>query len=419
MGYRSVWSGIVGLLVVSLASPAVANDSSFGGAGGSVVPLKEDRVRMVSEKITLELKPTEGDDEAVSHRWHVDAQYLFENTSQEKVELTVGFPEAACGPSDGVVCPEDSSYTMRDLTTKVDGEEVELRVEKAEEVEDSEDWAGNLGRVHMFDVTFEPGERVVVEHEYRHNPSRSVGGFQLTYLTKTGRSWKGTIGSARFEVRVPKRHYYLSFPPEYSLVEREHSGEIDGDWTYVFEAEDWTPERDFFVHFGNHADMPWDPNCGPIERFDKLVAERIEILDCDEDGVICREEKRSVTEAKRNEILRDLGREGVEMIHKHDSGGHTMPEVARRCRNMPRAIHGYPFEDEELSEFFYPESFQAECRYCDAGESMAGGPEGGFRRVFHRPNPAFDEELLTPTERTFERAFELAGESLEDDDGED
>ena len=68
-----------------------ANDASFLGDGATVYANKENRVRMVkevihiSEKILPEGKRDPRD-------WIADCTFTFENLSDEKISLTMGFP---------------------------------------------------------------------------------------------------------------------------------------------------------------------------------------------------------------------------------------------------------------------------------------------------------------------------------------
>ncbi len=79
--FRSI---IVGLL---LTTNAAANDSLIYDNGSSVYPINTDKIRMVSEKITV-VRDGRPD-------WptaHVTCDFLFENTTNREVKAKVGFP---------------------------------------------------------------------------------------------------------------------------------------------------------------------------------------------------------------------------------------------------------------------------------------------------------------------------------------
>jgi hypothetical protein len=395
----------ISALTLCLAPPGFANDSSFGGAGGTVAPVQEDRVRMASEHIKMRLVPKKdepGDKSVYDSEWHVDARYVFENTTDEKVELTVGFPELGCAADSPC---EGSDYSIRNFRTRVDGDEVDHRIEEIDDVEGADDWIETLGRVYLFDVTFEPGATVEIVHHFEHTPSSSVDGYQANYLTRTGKFWKGTIGEATFEVRVPRRHYYLAFPKEYELVEREHSERIDGDWRYVFKTRDWTPEDNFHVHFGNFVEGP-GPRCARIPDIDRAYDEAVQKMSCKDEGVRCTKSGKKLNKAARKVALTNAGEELLAFARDSgDAGDRSDEELLRICRNTPYALHGYPFEDEKLRSLFYPDAFQTHCQYC--GPDEKGEYPDRWTRAFHAPNPDFTTELMSQTEMKYIRALKL------------
>ena len=84
---RFVAALFVGVCFLTSSPNAFANDSTFGGAGGTLAPLKETRIRMASEHITLEAR--------ASDIWTVQAEYVFENLTSESVTVQMGF-ELGC-----------------------------------------------------------------------------------------------------------------------------------------------------------------------------------------------------------------------------------------------------------------------------------------------------------------------------------
>jgi hypothetical protein len=105
-------STLVGAFLLTLVSPAWANDFMAGGTPSDLVPVDETRIGMQSEDIVMEYNDGE---------WLVSADYVFWNSSEELVAQKVGFPELNCDPNAGYDCNPDA---FKNLVTKVDGKAV-------------------------------------------------------------------------------------------------------------------------------------------------------------------------------------------------------------------------------------------------------------------------------------------------------
>jgi hypothetical protein len=320
--------------LVGAASAAWANDSSFGGEGAELIPLKETRIRMAAEDIVLEKK---------ERRWHIEATYTFENPTAEVVQLQLGFPERHCDPESDC---QDGGGIFKDMKTTARGVELPLKVGT---VDPKNEWAPHLGKVFLFDLTFQPKEKVTVVHRYSHAANSSVDGEWVSYVTRTGGLWNGPIGSARFTLRTPEKPWSLRHPKQFKLtsyVERP-VGKGKGQTEIIFEMKDWTPKTDLNVLFlrplgeGYVGGCP-DPYYASYDSLGKTTA--------------------------------------VEMLQKADDA------TLVKCRNMVYAHHGYTFKTKELQDFFY-------------------GPAKPFYEdeidVPLQPNPFYSEELLTYEEHQF------------------
>lgn len=323
-GLLSAWSPVV-----------VANDATFGGRGSDLLPLQETRVRMVSEDIVLELVP-------VRDAWQVTATYVFENPTDQAIKLQMGFPEERCREDQD--CTPNAGL-FQDLVTTVRGVPVEQREGRVSRAE----WAEQLGRVFLYDVTFAPRERVEIVHTYAYDRSTGVDWWGTTYLTRTGGLWGGPIGHARFTVRLREPVLYVIYPNVFALTRfAEEPSEAGGAKVeLVFEARDWRPTVDFSVSF---------PSFSIVAMTDEGLCQGIE-------GDLSDEELAPVLASWSDRQL-------------------------RACRNRLYSLHGYPFKDPALrAEAYGPPAL----------------PDWADPEVFAiapRPeNPAFSPALLSAGER--------------------
>jgi hypothetical protein len=279
---------------------AFANDSEFGGAGADLVPLSEQQVEMRSEDIRL----SAGGDE-----WSVEASYVFFNTADAPVKVQVGFPEFRCESDEGIDC---AGVAFRGLETRVNGEPVKHRQGKLGK---KHGWADFLGVVWLFDVTFPPGEPVNVQHRYRLKSGGNVSGDSFTsYVTRTGRSWKGPIGHAKFTCVLPP---YVRAVYDYSVkgltlrpprvIQNDGKPRLE----LVVEGDNWKPEGG--VGFAYNEYQSLEP-----------IAAR-----------------------KRNGTLAEPHRFAPPCDPKDD------PSEAQRCLNELYASKGYPFKSEALRRKYY------------------------------------------------------------------
>ena len=355
----------VGAYCLTFTPDAFANDSTFGGAGGTLAPLKETRIRMASEHITLEAR--------TSDLWTVQAEYVFENVTSESVTVQMGFPELGCMGD----CDMEHPFTMNGLITTVRGQKIAHRTGRIDP-SNKPNWAPRLGLIHLFDVTFEPNEKIAVEHRYSHAASTSVDGHSVTYLTRTGAFWNGPILDARFTIKHRLEHYYTTYPKDFTLVERKEVMTKGGpQWIYQFAMKSWQPKSDLDVFFGN-----------PVERLPQ---------GCPMSYHVENAWRRALQESK--ELTED---KLVEMVANEFFTSVTTP-VLNLCRHFPYAVHGKPFEDPALNEYFYAASTEKKCAGCDPNDGM---PKETMH-FYHQVNPTYSDALLDKNDLLYSRMANL------------
>jgi len=360
---------LIALYLAAFPLSASANDSSFGGEGADLAPLRETRVRMKSEDITLTLR----DD-----LWHVEARYRFDNPTRRAVEIQMGFPERHCDPEGD--CAEGAGRFL-DLHTEVRGEQVEMRVGR---VGREHEWAPRLGRVFLFDVRFAAREELEIVHRYRMPRSTFVETRdEVFYVTRTGALWAGPIERARFTVRTPYRPGRLAFPEEYQLqsfVERMDAGEPMTE--LVFEQRDWTPTRDLDLHlYESYAVMGQPevhcPDPTALDYYTRRLRERID-------------------ERERRRMREQLARINTRF--------RSLDDAQRRiCRNMVFAIHGYAFRSADLRRIFYPPPHQTVDPFGYMSEEEAREAEDApvYTVVLLQQNPEYSRSLVRPFENRY------------------
>lgn len=337
------------LVTMLVVSPSRADDAVFGGQGVNLIPLQETRVRMVSEDVLLEQvkNPDYDADEHIgdaTRHWRVEAVYRFENPTDQRLALQMGFPEQRC--TDGCFRRRGA---FRDLSTTVRGQPVPQREGK---VSLGDRWSRNLGRVFVYDVEFAPRESLEVVHRYTFDASVLVSGEVVDYVTQTGRLWADPIGRARFTIQPLNKPWIAQVPPEYRLISFTHmpcerSNEDPArraNTEFVFEMHDWTPREDLLLH------LIQDDGC----------ASGLLGLKC----ACCDEELRGQQDSPL-------------------------------CAAMVLARHGKTFDDPALSERFYtqPRQFDEEAEWClwDWGDS--------FQKIWLAPNPHYADSMLSDVER--------------------
>lgn len=314
---------------LTFASVATANDSTFGGAGADLVPLTQSNVAMQSEDIVLTYR---GGD------WQVQARYVFFNHAAEPLTLQVGFPEYRCEPDPNNDC---RNVAFRGLSTQVDGKPVKHRSGKLGK---GHAWASYLGTVWLFDATFPAQRELVIEHSY----SLSSGGDAMsnqftTYVTRTGASWKGNIGRARFTARLPASTHTVrqllvagaQVATPRLLLDSEPEPRVE----LSIEAKDWTPQGEVHVAFNNAVDAAGArlPSARAAWKKGKLSYDEL---------------------FPRSECWQVL---------------ELAPGAVQDCKNLVYASKGYGFKSRALSERFYADSSEFQLVKTELGDYWVRG----------------------------------------------
>ena len=109
---RSLPALVLIALAAVASAPARANDAEYSNYSGSPAPVQNDVVRMASETISFTQR---------RGGWDVEAKYVFENTSDEAVSLTMGYPE---------VERDNGGRYFEQLQTRVRGKPIEVTTKK-------------------------------------------------------------------------------------------------------------------------------------------------------------------------------------------------------------------------------------------------------------------------------------------------
>ncbi|HTV24319.1 MAG TPA: DUF4424 family protein [Polyangiaceae bacterium] len=279
-GWRRACGAFVWLAAGMLPRAAWGNDSTFGGAPADLVPLVEQHVRMLSEDVVLTASDT---------AWQVEARYQFQNLADKEVTVQVGFPEFRCPRERDSDCAD---VAFSDLVTLVDGVAVTHRQGKLSK---QHGWSDFLGVVWLFDVKFPVGRPLAVTHRYRLATGGDLSGNRYTgYVTRTGRSWAGSIGQATFtavlppyvraiaDVDAPGLH---STPPRLVLDAGPPRVELRVEGTH------WKPEGGVFFSYNSSGSMTLEPidakKLAGKNGFEVIGSSRCTIGDDDVDAQSC------------------------------------------------------------------------------------------------------------------------------------
>lgn len=177
---------------------AWADDGTVGPSGKGIIPLQNDQVEMVAERVDI----------YPFHRWaYIEASFTLHNSGQA-TEILVGFPEEEYSPD----YPEGEPLRLstRDFTTQVDGSSLQTTyTPAAPPSEPRRQGPYRIAAWHTFPLAFSEGQTREVKHSYFLQPSYSSNGAQtIRYLLQTGAIWKGNVRRADIVVH-PSGGYTL------------------------------------------------------------------------------------------------------------------------------------------------------------------------------------------------------------------
>lgn len=226
---------VLALLVMILASPVsgvLANDAALGRAGSNVMPVYDVPVRMVHERVDINLQTNS-----------VDAIFTFQNLGPEATIL-MGFPMLKEQP-DGADRGDDrqrpyfgyagfKAYLVSD-----DGRQTELTTEEKDGLRPPS--GEYFSKWVVFRVPFKQGETKTVRNVYKAEYAyvNSIGEAHLEYVLSTGATWQGPIGKS--EVNV----FYGDIAPHTLTLVRPFGYTIDAKERVIrWVFKDLKPTRD-------------------------------------------------------------------------------------------------------------------------------------------------------------------------------
>ena len=317
------------ILIISCPLYASANDSSFGGIGADLSPQKRSDVVMLSEDIKAIETQYKG-----GMVWAIEAKYVFKNPSAKRVHFTMGFPERLCHPDSDCASPSDDHTTFRDIVTTVDGVRTNTVIKAIGNK--NKQWS-ELGRVHLFEIDFDPKQIKEIRHTYYMGISTSVEGeLSFQYITKTGAMWGAPIGKARFTIGVQHRPIGFHFPNEYTLKSYETTAGKNGLNTVTFEQNSWTPKRDLELTFTYEMTQVF--NCPLLRHYfieTKDLLSRVKRL------------------LSSSQFMMKPTPDDESVASFINATSKLSKKDLKLCRNLPFARYGYQFKNKELSTRLY------------------------------------------------------------------
>jgi hypothetical protein len=323
--WRTACLLIIGLILATSTRSALADVAPpEPPPGGNPAPAGEQtQVRMASETVTLLVQSINAAPQRLAGdvaRAKVTADFTMHNEGEAAEAMQVRFPLAnPSGMGDGFFnFPE-----ITDLTAAVDGQTVPTtRVETPNPAFENDPpvaWAG-------FDVTFPPGQDVMIEVKYTQQAEGYLPLASFTYILETGAGWQGTIGSADVIVRLPYEANALNTVDDVpwggpTTAGREYAGD-EVRWHF----EDFEPQPGGNVMLGMVAPYAWQV------VLDARAAVEAHPDDGDAWGALARAYKTAAIMDTGKRFLRDdpggqeLYQSSVEAYEKATS---LLPNVAR------------------------------------------------------------------------------------------
>lgn len=232
---------------------AFANDTAFGGSAASPMPIKTDGIAMVSENIVLRA-------DAKRNAWNVTCDFVFQNTTDKTIELSVGMPFSTVDDAGefqvpkGEKQPKVGSALVWDFVSKVDGKKVKAK--KKPVVKNAKYPDLFYESAYIWKMKFKPKQKRNVRNTYVIGyTSDSVGQNHVDYILKTGRMWgDGKIG--RSQLTVISDDQRLVFPEEppgdYGIPTTPKGFKVkkkSGTTTITWDLKNFVPSVDLHATF--------------------------------------------------------------------------------------------------------------------------------------------------------------------------
>lgn len=253
------------------SAPARANDASFEGGASGVFAVKETRVRMARERVSIRFLPRGEGKPRDEAPWRAECEFTFENRADRPVTVQMGHPDWR---RFGELADQGPQWTLREFAAEVDGKPVEAThsVVTAAPGARKKLLAGRFEAAYTWPVTLPARGSVTVRNTYRFGGFDSNGPFlacagdppapaarrafwfkarpgpagtdfangtcqAIPYVVTTARTWAGPIGEAEIEMDLP-----ADVPPHLVVPAPAASSIAGGRVRWHF--RNWTPRAD-------------------------------------------------------------------------------------------------------------------------------------------------------------------------------
>lgn len=182
-----------------------ADDASLGRFADTVRPVGDSGIVMESEYVNAKF---------FSSGMDVRCEFNFRNPTDREINILMGFPIGTDQPGEDRGGFSDDTK-LHDFSTVIDGQKVDVEIEKGFPSEHSED-KFNFPEWYTWNVNFKPGQSRKVVNTYRvKNYYNSIGQVHLGYVLVTGAVWEGNIGYAKisFDMGNAKPYHIENISP--------------------------------------------------------------------------------------------------------------------------------------------------------------------------------------------------------------
>lgn len=217
---KTIFAFLLALFCIFLASNSFGNTGVFYGSGNQVIPIKNNQIQLVREKVNIKLSVDENSGRfgVPFIPWaNVTAKFYLKNTSNEPVSLQMGFPFLDLQGFG------DEKYVLENLNFQVvsGGKEIQTKIKEGL-IEKEFDPNGLFKKVFAWQDEFKPLEakEVVVSYKMLMGVASANSVFRnfdeqgkkfsdidelfpalsynFGYITKTAYTWAGSIEEAVF-----------------------------------------------------------------------------------------------------------------------------------------------------------------------------------------------------------------------------
>jgi hypothetical protein len=219
---KTIIAFIFSISCVLFSNVSFANTGVFYGSGNQVIPIKNNQIQLVREKVNINLSVDENSGRfgVPFIPWaNVTAKFYLKNTTNKAVSLQIGFPFLDLQGFG------DEKYVLENLNFKVVSGDKEIKTEIKEGLIENEfDPSGLFKKVFAWQDEFKPAEakEVVVTYKMLMGVASANSifrafdeqgrkfsaidklfpaiGYNFGYITKTAYTWSGSIEEAVFQI---------------------------------------------------------------------------------------------------------------------------------------------------------------------------------------------------------------------------